>query len=62
MSDAQEDLVRQVVLPAFFEALQVVMAAEELRQMQPVYRLAHWKEMLLVFSKIAKWRSAFCHM
>ncbi|CAL1159954.1 unnamed protein product [Cladocopium goreaui] len=40
-----EDLVRQVVLPAFFEALQVDMAAEELHQMQPVYRLAHWKEM-----------------
>ena len=54
MSGAQEDLVRQVVLPAFFEALQVDMAAEELRQMQPVYRLAHWKEMLLVFSQIAK--------
>lgn len=57
MSDAQEDLVRQVVLPAFFEALQVDMA-EELHQMQPVYRLAHWKEMLLVSLRNGRWLRA----
>jgi len=60
MSDAQEDLVRQVVLPAFFEALQVDMAAEELHQMQPVYRLAHWKEMLLVSLRNGRWLRATC--
>lgn len=39
--------MRQVVLPAFFEALGVEMAAEDLQQMQPMYRLAHWKQMFL---------------
>ena len=36
-----------MALPAFFEALGVEMTMEDLQGMQPLYRLGHWKEMLL---------------
>eukprot|EP00434_Breviolum_minutum_P024870 symbB.v1.2.021965.t1/scaffold1899.1/size238565/1 len=41
----EEDLVRHVALPAFLEALGVEMTMEELQEMQPLYRLGHWKDM-----------------
>lgn len=36
-----------MALPAFLEALGVEMTMEDLQEMQPLYRLGHWKDMLL---------------
>ena len=35
-----------MALPAFLEALGVEMTMEDLQEMQPLYRLGHWKDML----------------
>ena len=36
-----------MALPTFLEALGVEMTMEDLQEMQPLYRLGHWKDMLL---------------